>query len=67
MNDLEWVILRHIVALHLSLSNLTGFLALHSTLTKTDTSVSGTMSPSKRDVRLIESQLKGVKKGRDQL
>ena len=27
----------------------------------------GTKCPSKRDVRLIESQIKGVKKGRDQL
>ena len=47
-NDLEFVVLPRIVALHLSLCNLTGFLGLHSTLTKTNTSGSGTMSPSKR-------------------
>ena len=61
------MVLPHIVALHLSFSHLTGFLALHSSLTKTDNLVKSTMSPSNRDVSLIESQLKGVKKGRDQL
>ena len=51
----------------LSFRNPTGFLVLQSGLTKTDTSGSSTMSPSKRDVRLMESQLKGVNKGRYQL
>ena len=40
---------------------------VQSTLSKSDTFGAGTMSPSKRDVRLIESQIKGVKKGRGQL
>ena len=34
---------------------------------KTDTFGTGTRCPSCRGVRLIESQIKGVKKGRDQL
>ena len=51
----------------LSFCNPTVFLVLQSALTKTDTSGSGTMSPSKRDVRLMESQLKGVSKGSYQL
>jgi len=38
-------------------------LVRQSTLSKTDTFGTGT----KRGVRLIESQIKGVKKGRDQL
>ena len=41
--------------------------SLQSTLSKTDTFGTGTKCPSWRDVRLIESQIKGVKKGRDQL
>ena len=43
-----------------------GDFKIQSTLSK---SVFGTGSkrPSKRDVLLIESQIKGVKKGRDQL
>ena len=36
---------------------------LQSTVSETDTFVAG----NKRDVYLIESQIKGVKKGRDQL
>ena len=40
---------------------------IQSTLSKSVTFGAGTMCPSKRDVRLIESQIKGVKKGRDQL
>ena len=40
---------------------------LQSTLSKSDTFGAGTKCPSKRDVRLIEGQIKGVKKGRDQL
>ena len=35
-------------------------------LFKTGTSGTGTMCPSYRDVLLIESQIKGVKKGMDQ-
>ena len=35
-------------------------------LFKTGTSGTGTMCPSQRDVLLIESQIKGVKKGMDQ-
>ena len=42
-------------------------LILRSTYSKTDAFVTSTKCPSKRDVRLIESQIKGVKKGRDQL
>ena len=42
-------------------------LLLQSTLSKSDTSEAGTKCLSKRDVRLIKSQIKGVKKGRDQL
>ena len=40
---------------------------IQSTLSKTDTFGTGIKCPSQRDVRLIESQIKGVKKGRDQL
>ena len=40
---------------------------VQSTLSKTDTFGTGTECPSERGVRLIESQVKGVKKGRDQL
>ena len=40
---------------------------IQSTLSKSDTFGAGTKCPSKRDVCLIESQIKGVKKGRDQL
>ena len=40
---------------------------VQSTPSKTDTFGTGSKCPSKRDVRLIESQIKGVKKGRDQL
>ena len=40
---------------------------LQSTPSKTDTFGTGSKCPSQRDVRLIESQIKGVKKGRDQL
>ena len=40
---------------------------LQSTLSKTDTFGTGTKCPSYRDVRFIESQIKEVKKGRDQL
>ena len=36
-------------------------------LSKTDTFGTGTKCPSQRGVRLIESQIKGVEKGRDQL
>ena len=39
---------------------------IQSTLSKSDTFGAGTKCPSKRDVCLIESQIKGVKKGRDQ-
>ena len=42
-------------------------LKIQSPLPKTDTFGTGTKCPSKRDVRLIESQVKTVKKGRDQL
>ena len=35
-------------------------------LFKTGTSGTGTMCPSERDVLLIESQIKGVKKGMDE-
>ena len=46
-------------------------LALQSTPAKTDTFGTGTGTgskcPSQRDVRLIENQIKGVKKGWDQL
>ena len=42
-------------------------LFLQSTPSKTDTFGTGSKCPSYRDVRLIESQIKGVKKGRDQL
>ena len=41
--------------------------AIFSYLSKTDTFETGTSCPSKRDVRLIESQIEGAKKGRDQL
>ena len=40
---------------------------VESTPSKTDTFGTGSKCPSSRDVRLIESQIKGVKKGRDQL
>ena len=40
---------------------------LQSTLFKKDTFGTGTSCLSQRDVRLIESQIEGVKKGRDQL
>ena len=40
---------------------------IQSTLPKTHTFGTGTNCPSQRGVRLIESQIKGVKKGRDQL
>ena len=40
---------------------------IQSTLSNTDTFGTGTKCPSSRGVRLIESQIKGVKKGRDQL
>ena len=40
---------------------------LQSTLSETDTLGTCSMCPSLRDVRLTESQMKGVKKGRDQL
>ena len=40
---------------------------IQSSLSKSVTFGAGTKCPSKRDVRLIESQIKGVKKGRDQL
>ena len=40
---------------------------VQSTLSKTDTFGTGSKCPSWRGVRLIESQIKGVKKGRDQL
>ena len=39
---------------------------VQSTLSKTGTFGTGTSCPSQRDVRLIESQIKGAKKGRDQ-
>jgi len=40
---------------------------VQSTLSKTDTFGTGTKYPFLCFVRLIESQIKGVKKGRDQL
>ena len=40
---------------------------LQSTPSKTDTFETSSKCPSQRDVHLIESQIKGVKKGRDQL
>ena len=40
---------------------------IQSALSETDTFGMGTKCPSKRDVHLIEIQVKGVKKGRDQL
>ena len=43
------------------------FLSIQSTLSKTDTFGTGTSCLSWRGVRLIESQIKGVKKGRDRL
>ena len=53
------------VSLHrLRVNNI---LLLQSTLSKLDTSEAGTKCPSKRDVRLMKSQIKGVKKARDQL
>ena len=42
-------------------------LYIQLTLSKTDTSGTGTKCPSQRDVRLIKSQIKGISKGRDQL
>ena len=42
-------------------------ISIQSTLSKSDTFKAGTKCPSKRDVHLIESQRKGVKKGRGQL
>ena len=39
---------------------------LQSTLSKTDTFGTSTSCPSQRDVRLIERQIEGGKKGRDQ-
>ena len=42
-------------------------IVIQSTRSKTDTFGTGTKCPSYRGVRLIESQIKGVKKGRDQL
>ena len=42
-------------------------LKIQSPLLKTDTFGTGTKCPSKRDDCLIESQVKTVKKGRDQL
>ena len=42
-------------------------LGVQSILSKTDTFGTGTKCPSQRSVRLIESQIKGVKKGRDHL
>ena len=42
-------------------------MGIQSTLSKTDTFGTGTNCPSQIDVRLIKSQIKGVKKGRDQL
>ena len=41
--------------------------SIQSTLSKTDTFGTRTKCPSYRGVRLIESQIKGLKKGRDQL
>ena len=40
---------------------------IQSALSETDTFGTGNKYPSKRDVLLIEIQVKGVKKGRDQL
>ena len=40
---------------------------IQSTLAKTDTFGTGTKCPSERGVRLMESQIKGINKGRDQL
>ena len=40
---------------------------IQSTLSKTDTFGTGVQCPSKSDICLVESQIKGVKKGRDQL
>ena len=42
-------------------------MVIQSTLSKTDAFGTSTKCPSYRAVRLIESQIKGVKKGRDQL
>ena len=41
--------------------------AIQSTLSKTDAFGTGVQCPSKSDVCLVESQIKGVKKVRDQL
>ena len=42
-------------------------LCIQSTLSKMETFGTGTSCPSLRDVHLIESQIEGAKKGRDQL
>ena len=47
------------------LKALTFLLVFTSTFSKTDTFETATKYPSWRDVRLMESQIKGVKKGRD--
>ena len=41
--------------------------AIQSALSKTDNLENGTQCPSKNNVCLIESQIKGAKKGRNQL
>ena len=52
---------------YLYILNISDEWVIQSILSKSDTFGAGTRCPSKRDVRLIESQIKGVKKGRDQL
>ena len=48
-------------------AKLSTFFHIQSTPLKTDTVGTGTKCPSQLDVRLVESQIKEVKKGRDQL
>ena len=45
----------------------TTFFEIQSSLSKTDTFGTGTSCLSWRDVRLMERQIEGAKKGRDQL
>jgi len=48
-------------------AKLSAFFYIQSTLFKTDTVVTGNKWPSYLDVHLVESQIKEVKKDRDQL
>ena len=55
------------VRIFLKFVTLLRLLDIQSTLSKKDTFGTGIKCPSQRGVRLIESQIKGAKKGRDQL